>query len=263
MNELDSNARQLLEAFQADQTPPAGARDRVWESMQARAAAGDLGPSVGGSATATAGIGTPSLLLGGVALAVGAGLVGWALTAGDPTERERVASPPPTVELAAPAAQAVVRPPPTPAEGKPAVIDLSSSSRPALDVAGVDTSSPEGSEPETAEPRPRVRRSKTKPLRPEPALPAASPEDDLAAELALMGKAREALRAGDYRRALSLLDRHAKQFRGGLLKGERETSQIRALCQLGERDAARELASRVAGRRGSSHASDRVMKICP
>lgn len=63
-------------------------------------------------------------------------------------------------------------------------------------------------------------------------------EDPLAAELALLESARAALLAEDPRRALVLLTRHARRFRGGALAQEVALTRVEALCHLGDRAAA-------------------------
>jgi hypothetical protein len=61
-------------------------------------------------------------------------------------------------------------------------------------------------------------------------------------ESLLAGEAREALRAGDPRRSLALLQRMRELGSAGVLVQERALLEIEALVQMGDRDAARERA---------------------
>ncbi|MEZ4450545.1 MAG: sigma-70 family RNA polymerase sigma factor [Nannocystaceae bacterium] len=93
--------------------------------------------------------------------------------------------------------------------------------------------------------------------------PAALDPADLAREAALLTRAREALRVGDFAGARDLLDRHAREFPAGALVDERRLSRIAALCGLGEASAARaEVAHAEAERPGSTFAR-RAAALCP
>src|SRR5690606_35800303 len=72
---------------------------------------------------------------------------------------------------------------------------------------------------------------------------AAAP-DLLGPEMELMSSARAALGRGDARRALELLEEHAKRFGAGVFVREREMSRITALCALGRQAEARSAATR-------------------
>jgi hypothetical protein len=74
----------------------------------------------------------------------------------------------------------------------------------------------------------------------------ASPGRDtqLAAERALIETARAALARGDAARALSALDRHAREFANGRLVEEREALAIQALSKTGDMAAAKTRAER-------------------
>lgn len=61
-------------------------------------------------------------------------------------------------------------------------------------------------------------------------------------EIALMARARRALRRGDPARALALLDEHAEHFPRGQLRRDREASRVTALCALGQPNDAKKIA---------------------
>ncbi len=73
-----------------------------------------------------------------------------------------------------------------------------------------------------------------------PAQPApAASGDTLAEELALLRAAQNALRTGAPDDALAALSKHASRFPTGVLREERMTLQVLALCDRGDVDAAR------------------------
>ncbi len=90
------------------------------------------------------------------------------------------------------------------------------------------------------------RSASSRPRRPPPPVPASPPEptDPLLAETALLQQARAALASSDPARALALIREHHTRFPEGLLVEEREASEIRARCALGQRDRAQDDAER-------------------
>jgi hypothetical protein len=84
--------------------------------------------------------------------------------------------------------------------------------------------------------------------------------DALKAETALIKKAHLALRAGEAERALSLLDRHAREHPRGQLGEEREAARVLALCRLGRKDEARRAAGRFLAER--SPLAERIKSAC-
>jgi outer membrane protein assembly factor BamD (BamD/ComL family) len=75
-------------------------------------------------------------------------------------------------------------------------------------------------------------------------------------------EAQLAVRSGDARRALTLLDEHAARFPSGKLADAREVTRMVALCDLGARAAAREKAEHFLAEHPGSPFSDRVRRIC-
>jgi hypothetical protein len=80
---------------------------------------------------------------------------------------------------------------------------------------------------------------------PVPAAVASSRPDPLAEETRLFRGAQVALRAGDARGALALLDAYAARFPRGMLREESEAARVHALCELGRRREARAVAARL------------------
>ncbi len=80
-------------------------------------------------------------------------------------------------------------------------------------------------------PRRRTRAPQRKPRF--KAVPDAEPVDALPAELALMRKARAALKQGRPSAAFTVARRHRADFPQGVLREEAVATEVRALCQLG------------------------------
>ena len=93
------------------------------------------------------------------------------------------------------------------------------------------------------------------------------PADDaamstLAAETRLLEQARDALRRGDARAALSALDAHVAEFPAGLLLDEARSTRLRALCAAGRSDEASALAERLATGQQGTRWHDVVAASC-
>lgn len=260
MSDLPDHARSALDAFKATEAGASEAtRARTWAAIESRAASGDLGPLLGAeeapAAASTAAGWSP--LLKGVALGVlGTSVIvgAWALGRGSagpdtPPASQDVRTPvehvePPEPEpIAAPVAT-VTQPDPPPAAAVP-------EEEPAFD------------EPETpAVTRPRA--VARKPGSSSENIPAAAVDadvDPLQAELALMARARAALKAEQHANAVKLLDEHAKRFPKGTFARERDLSRIRALCELGKKNRAKKIGRRYLEQEGSVMAS-KVQATC-
>lgn len=85
----------------------------------------------------------------------------------------------------------------------------------------------------------------------------------LRAELALMQRARQALARGLSVEALSLLERHEREFPTGSLRPEREVLVVRALCSMSKGAQARERARRFLRAHPDSPWADRLRAACP
>jgi hypothetical protein len=123
-------------------------------------------------------------------------------------------------------------------------------------VEGVKPSSnePERASHGAATGRPRSARS---------ALPTvASPESSLAAELAMLQRARRALAAENGALALGIVEELDERFPKGLLLEERTATRVLSLCKLERVDAARREALRFLERYPASVYAERVRQSC-
>lgn len=83
-------------------------------------------------------------------------------------------------------------------------------------------------------------------------LPGGSPPDRLAAEVALLRRARAALRGGRAAEALAVLDEHTQRFERGRLASARDAARIQALCALGRSAEAQAAARRLRRHQGGA-----------
>ncbi len=91
---------------------------------------------------------------------------------------------------------------------------------------------------------------------------AASGAEDLAAEVALLRRARAALDDGDPDAALRILGEHAREFPGGQMQEDRQRLRVEALCALGRGEQARAEADAFLQQYpGSTHGA-RVRNLC-
>jgi hypothetical protein len=256
--------------------PPEGARERVWSDLGAKLPfagdpvpdlAADVGGAGLGSAGGAAAAGTASAI--GVTLAkVTGGVVALAAiaTGGAAATGAFDAAPPkpgPAVSAAPSAAKAGMSKPGSRADAQPApdsksvataIASTSSAAKAAPSEAMPQnpTLRPEGDRrmpalleareaaPSTASfPTPETEAPSTPDKAARPDLVAAARE-----ESRLVGKAREALRAGDARTALSLLAQARERFPAGVLGQERAALGVEASMQSGARAEALESARR-------------------
>jgi hypothetical protein len=84
----------------------------------------------------------------------------------------------------------------------------------------------------------------------------------LEAELKLLRAAQVALQKGDSNRALSVLNKHRRQFPGGLLRQEREAARAVALCELGRYEQGRQVAQRLLANSPRSPLAQRIARSC-
>jgi len=92
--------------------------------------------------------------------------------------------------------------------------------------------------------------------------PAATPTRAIADETRLLRLADEAMRRGDARAALGLLDEHAELFPAGVLSEERSAERAYVLCALGRDADARDEAARFVRTFPGSPLTDRVRATC-
>jgi hypothetical protein len=204
-----------------------GAADDAGASTAEAASGGTGTATAGGSAAALGGAPMLGKVLLGLAL-VGAGVIGGAVHVNRSGGAPSQARPHPSRAAAAPRIEpAPVTPPPPAPTVLPSVVKssppLRSSSRHA----------------------------------PTPSPPAPSPAD-LAAESALLERARVALARADAPAALDGVSRHLQRFPAGLLAEEREAVWIQALVLAGDRESATRRARQFERRFPSSVQSDAV-----
>lgn len=104
---------------------------------------------------------------------------------------------------------------------------------------------------------------------PPPVAPAAHPaasraasEGELTVETRLLARATEALRGGDPRAALALLDEHRRRFPRGILTEERDASRVFALCAMGSEQEALRSARQFAREHPRSGLGPKVARAC-
>lgn len=236
MNELDDNARSLLDDMRDQDDPRAGDRERVRAALVA-----SLGPGVFPSTARGSGSGAPPAASPGlvpvakvlIGLAVVGAIAGGALLvtrhpASAPTSAPPARTPAPKLVVTASAAVPPALPP-APPPPAPAV-----SAAPARGVASRAVRAP----------------------RPVTSAPA------VADEVAILTRAYSALGHGDPAKALAELDEHADRFPDGALAEERAAQRVLALCRLGRVEEARADAARFLEKYPASPQAPRVRSSC-
>lgn len=226
---LDSLSKELLDAARDGHAPPAEGRERVRRRVVARIGAA----AFASSAVATAGIGlTKAVAVVGVVL-IGGGAGYYAM--------HRTPEPAATTLAAAP------------------TISSSSSQRPVA-VASVEAPVPPAPPASSAPPAPSVAPAAS--VRRPPPTPSLPAPPSIGEETSLLAGAQSALRAGDAKGALSLLERHRERYPSGALAEEREASRVLALCKLGRVAEARSAADTFVTAHPRSPAVPRVRAAC-
>jgi hypothetical protein len=231
MSELSQEARALIDSVSKLDDPSPDDRARVkqrvalsigaaaFSAVAVTQLAGGTGPGVLGSVKA-------GLWSTSGKLALCAGVVGSALVLGwpnsQPESEPRAARRP--VANAAPPVTAPVVADPAPAEAPAAQAELAEP--PANAVA-------------PAKLRERAAPERTPAERAALAPAQADAQSTLALELALLGDAQAALRAGQPEQALALAHQHQARFPAGVLREERLGIESLSECVLGRKDAAR------------------------
>jgi hypothetical protein len=277
MTKLSPAARLALEDALHEEEPTAIDRARVRSRLATRIAQGAAGGAVVASTSAAA----ASAKLVGLAKLFGLiallGTVGIVLS-GAPSDDVDRASQHESQTALQPASQADEPPRPAPApaqptEERPAAPDREAARSEAARSEAARSEAPRsasGTEAPRAVSTPEARTAGAR-VQPRPANPPASeapavndaqPQDlnALKAETALIKKAHLALRGGEAERALSLLERHAREHPRGQLGEEREAARALALCRLGRKDEARRAAARFLAER--SPLAERIKSAC-
>ncbi|MEM6996951.1 MAG: hypothetical protein AAF721_40990 [Myxococcota bacterium] len=110
------------------------------------------------------------------------------------------------------------------------------------------------------EPTPQPKRRP--PKRPSTDAPKPSTDATIAAEMALLKSAQQAIAGGNPSRALEKLRQHAKTFPNSMMDEERELARVRALCALGKETAAAKAARKFRRNYKGSHLSKRLDSTC-
>ncbi|MGH1347369.1 MAG: hypothetical protein ACRBN8_37755 [Nannocystales bacterium] len=275
LDELVSAAKSL-----DDQAPPPEAETRMWGKIAAQAggaavlgmAAATVGAKTASASTAavstaaasTAAVSTAaasSAATTSIALTVAKVATVLAVTAGVGVGVVTVASPPePQVTTQAVAVEAGPK-----AEPERGAKLRTKTPEPVVEddveiLSVIETPEvTETSEVDTAAPRAPKAKARPRRHRPESEPPTASA---LAAESALLGKARVASSGGRNTEALAALRLHAKRHPKGELVEVRRALEVRVLCELGRTDAARKAADRFLARHKASALAGQVRSSC-
>jgi hypothetical protein len=278
MTDLTPESRALLKGTREDFEASGDERDRVGRAIAARlglaagtiaatttatsaSAAGAAGAAAGASVVPGVGAGAAASILVtgtkwiGVVLlagAVGAGGVSvYRMERTTTTSAPAVTSPPaqvtsPPAQVTSPQAQVAPprRPglaPIAPAPGRPIAPEVPPGA--AVTPRTGSDPAPEGSRPRTV-------------FREAPST------GTVAQETRLLRLADQAMRSGDPRRALDLLDEHARTFPNGILAEERSVERVSALCTLGRVAEAREEATRFLRATPDSPLAESVRSSC-
>lgn len=270
----DPRGRAMLRAYRSAKAGPVEQRDALWARIEASLDQGAQGPSLEPERTLEPGpvrapARGPEWVVPAVAAAVAvAALVVAALTLGpggsrDAARRRSAAEAPyETSRDQALAEPTAVVPNEAPADAPASGTPSTTSS------AAMVGSSPSPASARRRSTRPGGRElppGSSAALAPVPPLgedPAATVDDELEAEMALVGAARHALRTDRPARALEVLDAHARAFPAGQMREDRAVLRIEALCAAGKGPQARaEVALFVRAFPGSAHAQ-RVRASC-
>jgi hypothetical protein len=249
MDRLSPRAQRLLELARHEDDALPQTQSRVGRAIAARIALGAGVAGTGASAAksaAAAGFAMAALkplVVTGLAGALAVG--GWHLA----TSRRHV-EPPHTAALAARSQSAAVDSS-APVEPPP----VAPAPEPARAVDGDLAAAPRSTKP-AARPRPGIERS------PRDSEPTANTADSLHAETEALRSAQQALRSGDFQRALALLDQQDVTYRTGMLQEERAAARVLARCEGGRLEQARGEAARFELRWPRSALVARVRSAC-
>ena len=242
MDEMNPNARALLNAARSYDDPTDSDRDRVRAAVLMRvgsvAAIGTAAVAAAKASSAAASAGpllatglASTALFGGVAAKIGAVVLIGALASGAYVAFRG----PHAAAVAAASPAAIVAPAP---RVEVAPVDAV----PVASVAVIDPSTEDTSKPAPARVRARAA--------------------DLEGEMKLLRQADGALRRGDAAGALSALNQHAAQYPSGVLSQEREGVRAIALCSLGNAGQGQSAAVRFLSQAAKSPLASRIRSAC-
>jgi hypothetical protein len=241
MSDLSRDERALIDSARAAEDPDVAVRKRVRERLLVQIGAGMGATALSGTAAA----GTGKLLVGsglltklfvvGGAVALGGAAVVGSLPAETPL--------PVTGGALGTGARAV-------------------SAAPARALASAMASAMARSAVAAAEPAPSAAVSPARPVATSAAAASSVPRDGLAEEVALLGRAQQAMREGRADHALEILGEHDRRFGSGALAEEAQAARVLALCEAGRRAEARALGARFLARSPDSPLAARVRAAC-
>jgi len=227
-DELDPEARQLVDLARGARSPSDEQRDRAYQALMASLA--------GGGATLGAAKGTAAK----VAAKSGLVWLKWAV---------------PAVVAASLGVGAYVwKSPPA-----PVAVPHMAPAAPVPPAASVVAPAPEASPPEvapSAAPEPSAPPVSKAPNTIKPSA------DDLVQELSLLHQALAESRSGHAARALELARQHAQRYPNSRLRVERDAIEVRSLCALGRAAEARKIADRLRARAPNSPVSAALAETC-
>jgi hypothetical protein len=223
-DDLNPDARQLVELARKARTPGAQDKLRIAERLAVPLAAGATAGTVAATAKATGGLLSVGTKLAAV-LAVSAAATGVVMTL-----RSQPAPPP--------ISQPAVKPARVVAPSAPPISETSAA-------------------PERAPSAP------TPPHKPTAGAPhSAKPGSELAEEAVLLHQAQAAWRAGQSAQALQLASQHAQRFPRSQLANERDVLRVLSLCKLGQTQAAKQVGARLLSKAKGSPWYQSVAESC-
>lgn len=227
-DELDPDARALVDLARGARSPSNEQRDRAYQALMAGIAGG---ATLGAAKGAAAKLAAKSSLVwlkwaipAAVAASVGVGAYVWHAQRVVPAGRPHpVVSAPPPAPVAIPAAPSVssaevVAPSAAPEPSAAPVVKAPTSSKPSA--------------------------------------------DDLVQELGLLHQALAESRSGHAARALELARQHAQRYPASRLRVERDAIEVRSLCALGRAAEARKIADRLRAQAPNSPVSAALAETC-
>lgn len=230
-DELNSDARQLVDLAREARTPGDQDKLRIAERLAIPLAAGVIAGSAAGAAKAA---GAAEVAGAGAGKAAGAGLFGGSGLLSSAGAKIAAVIAVATVGTAVVVGNLGTQPtaPPTPA---PVV---------AVPAAAAPEPTPATVEQIPTVPTPPVEEPKALPVNP-PTVHSTTPANELAQEAALLHEAQSAWRAGQSAQALQLANQHAQRFPRSQLSDERDVLRVLSLCKLGQVSAAKQAGARL------------------
>lgn len=256
MPRLDDHTRAPLDAYATTIQPPTDSRPRNRARLLERIAAGDDPPEAAIAPLRPA-AGRVRWSFVGIAAAVLVAIgLGWAFRGATPAAPVEPATQAEHTAEETESRHSTQQSPPR------APVSPSASLAPTLDVAPPSLPSQPPTQPPprraTAKPGPSTLPQKSGPAQPAPPITNSS---RLAAEVALISKARGLVTVGEDASALAAFQRHAKEFPRGSLAQERAAWVAVLQCRLGRAAGPRSAATFIGAHPNSPHVA-RVRKTC-